>query len=111
MHLIVSSDHTGAWDYLGTAEEIKRQERDVAKAADAVSSQKPLLEFLKGRKGVTTTARDIVEGLGKDWDNGNSSDASSTRRTLGRLVELGLVEPPVRVGGVRTYALAVGLEP
>jgi hypothetical protein len=102
VHLIVSSDHTGAWDYLGTAEDIKRQEREVAKAADAAPSTKPVLDFLRDRKGVTTTVRDIVEGLGKDWGNGNSSSASSTRRTLGRLMELGLVEA-TRVGNASTY--------
>ena len=50
--------------------------------------------------------RDIVEGLGKDWDNGNSSDAAGTRRALKRLVEQGVVAPPARVGGENTYALA-----
>ena len=89
-HLIVSSDGNGFWDVHGSAEALKARERQERVVAGLTEAQSDVLSVLAAADGWLTT-RQVVEGLGEDYDR-TGPNAAGKRRVLKRLEVLGLVE-------------------
>ena len=98
LHLVVNSND---WSVEGTADELKRQERQQQLISNLTEAQTDVLSVLEATDDWITT-RDVVTGLGDDYGNGTGSKAAAARRTLKRLETLGLIESK-RVGLERCY--------
>ena len=98
LHLVVNSND---WSVEGTADELKRQERQQHLISNLTEAQTDVLSVLEATDDWITT-RDVVAGLGSDYGDGTGSKAAATRRTLKRLETLGLIESK-RVGLERCY--------
>ena len=98
LHLVVNSND---WSVEGTADELKRQERQQHLISNLTEAQTDVLSVLEATDDWITT-RDVVTGLGDDYGNGTGSKAAAARRTLKRLETLGLIESK-RVGLERCY--------
>jgi hypothetical protein len=111
VHIVVSSDSSGAWMNEGSAADLKTAERKERALANLTDHQQTVLAALDGQAGLLTT-RLVFEATGKDWeaDRGEGGKgAALLRKTLRRLEQLGLVESHL-AGNERTYRLA-GAEP
>jgi Fe2+ or Zn2+ uptake regulation protein len=106
LHLVVNSDD---WSVEGTADELKRQEREQHLISNLTEAQTDVLSVLEATDDWITT-RDVVAGLGGDYGDGTGSKAAATRRTLKRLETLGLIESK-RVGLERCYHQLNSSEP
>ncbi|KAF0652401.1 hypothetical protein L107_13870 [Cyanobium sp. Copco_Reservoir_LC18] len=104
IHLIVSSDHTGAWDCHGSADELKRQQRQEHVLENLTEQQREILAALEDNEGKTMTARDVVEALGHDWGDGTGKKPASIRRTMRTLAGKGLLVCK-KVGVTLTFCL------
>lgn len=98
LHLVVNAND---WSVEGTADELKRQERQQHLISNLTEAQTDVLSVLEATDDWITT-RDVVTGLGNDYGDGTGSKAAAVRRTLKRLETLGLVESK-RVGLERCY--------
>jgi Fe2+ or Zn2+ uptake regulation protein len=98
LHLVVNGND---WSVEGTADELKRQERQQHLISNLTEAQTDVLSVLEATNDWITT-RDVVAGLGGDYGDGTGSKAAATRRTLKRLETLGLIESK-RVGLERCY--------
>ena len=106
LHLVINSND---WSVEGTADELKRQEREQHLLSNLTEAQTDVLSVLETTDDWLTT-RDVVTGLGDDYGNGTGSKAAATRRTLKRLETLGLIESK-RVGLERCYHQLNSSEP
>jgi ribosomal protein L40E len=104
VHLIIASDHTGAWDCHGSAEELKRQQRQEQVMEHLTETQREILAALEDNEGKTMTARDVVEALGHDWGDGTGSKPASIRRTMRTLATKKLLVCR-KVGTTLTFSL------
>ncbi|MFN9548396.1 MAG: DUF3854 domain-containing protein [Cyanobacteriota bacterium] len=100
LHLVVSSDHTGKWTCEGSAEDLKRQERQERARENLSEAQTEALETLEAHGG-WMTVRDIATTDGSDYDS-RGGKAATLRKTLERLKTLGLIESE-RAGSEKTY--------
>lgn len=98
LHLVVNGND---WSVEGTAEELKRQERQQHLISNLTEAQTDVLSVLEATDNWITT-RDVLTGLGVDYGDGTGSKAAAVRRTLKRLETLGLIESK-RVGLERCY--------
>lgn len=92
LHIVVRSDGAGRWTNEGTAEELKRQERQERTLANLTDNQAAVMDALQ-ESSDWLTSRQVVENLladGEEYDN-RGSKAASTRKTLKRLAALGLI--------------------
>ena len=106
LHLVVNSND---WSVEGTADELKRQERQQHLLSNLTEAQTDVLSVLEATDDWITT-RDVVAGLGDDYGDGTGSKAAATRRTLKRLETLELIESK-RVGLERRYHQLNSSEP
>ena len=106
LHLVVNGND---WSVEGTADELKRQERQQHLISNLTEAQTDVLSVLEATDDWITT-RDVVAGLGGDYGDGTGSKAAATRRTLKRLETLGLIESK-RVGLERCYHQLNSSEP
>ena len=109
LHIVVRSDGAGQWTNEGTAEELKRQERQERTLANLTDNQTAVMDALQ-ESGAWLSSRQVVEAQladGEEYEN-RGSKAASTRKTLKRLAALGLIESQ-RQGAEWVYR-AVGAE-
>jgi hypothetical protein len=106
VHLIVASDHSGAWDCHGSADELKRQQRQERVLENLTPQQQEILAVIEDRDGQTTTARDVVEAMGHEWGDGTGKKPASIRRTMRNLASpsTGLLVAK-KVGLTMTFSL------
>lgn len=110
LHLIVSSDGSGAWRSEGSAADLKRAERLERAVANLTENQSAVLAALEAAAGERLTTRQLWEVQGKDWEADRSeggAGAALLRKTLKRLADLGLVETVLQ-GKERLYRAASG---
>lgn len=108
LHLIVKSDGNGCWTSEGTADDLKRQERQERAVQGLTEAQSAVFEVLGEAEG-WLTGRQVAEALlpaGEEYD-ARGTAAATSRRILRRLVTLGLVES-VRTGLEATYRVRAG---
>ena len=98
LHLVVNSND---WSVEGTADELKRQERQQHLLSNLTEAQTDVLSVLEATDDWITT-RDVVTGLGDDYGDGKGGKAATVRKTLKRLETMGLIESK-RVGHDRCY--------
>jgi Fe2+ or Zn2+ uptake regulation protein len=98
LHLVVNSND---WSVEGTAEELKRQERQQHLISNLTEVQTNVLSVLEENDNWMTT-RDVLKGLGIDYGDGTGSKAAAMRRVLKRLETLELIKSK-RVGPERSY--------
>lgn len=98
LHLVVNSND---WSVAGTADELKRQERQQHLLSNLTEAQTDVLSVLEATDDWITT-RDVVTGLGDDYGDGKGGKAATVRKTLKRLETMGLIESK-RVGHDRCY--------
>ena len=106
LHLVVNSND---WSVEGTADELKRQERQQHLLSNLTEAQTDVLSVLEATDDWIAT-RDVVTGLGSDYGDGTGSKAAAVRRTLKRLETLELIESK-RVGLERCYHQLNSSEP
>lgn len=103
LHLVISSDGNGYWTNEGSAEDLKRQERQERQRANLTDAQADVLTALEDANG-WLTGRQVAESLltpGEQYD-ARGTRAATCRKVLKRLEVLGLIETK-RVGLDRLY--------
>jgi hypothetical protein len=105
LHLVIRSDASGFWSNEGSAADLKRQERKERTIANLTERQAAVVEALEESTD-WLTGRQVAEALLEPGDtyDARGSHAATTRKTLGRLDALGLIETK-RVGLERLYRL------
>ena len=106
LHLVVNSND---WSVEGTADELKRQERQQHLLSNLTEAQTDVLSVLEATDDWITT-RDVVTGLGSEYGDGTGGKAATVRKTLKRLETMGLIESK-RVGLERCYHQLNSSEP
>ena len=106
LHLVINSND---WSVDGTADELKRQERQQHLLSNLTEAQTDVLSVLEATDDWITT-RDVVTGLGDDYGDGKGGKAATVRKTLKRLETMGLIESK-RVGHDRCYHQVSQSEP
>jgi hypothetical protein len=107
VHIVVSSDSSGAWANEGSAAELKTAERKERALANLTDHQQTVLAALEGQEGLLTT-KAVFEATGKDWEADRAEGGKGSallRKTLKRMEQLGLVESFL-AGNERSYRLA-----
>lgn len=106
LHLVINSND---WSVEGTADELKRQERQQHLISNLTEAQTDVLSVLEATDDWITT-RDVVTGLGDDYGDGKGGKAATVRKTLKRLEVMGLIESK-RIGHDRCYHQVSQSEP